>query len=82
MIEKIYEAWNTRQGQVASLLLLDVSSALDNVSHARLIHDLRERRVDERIVKWIASFLTTNRRTKILIDGYASEEYSVETGIP
>ena len=81
VVEKIYKAWNTGQGQVLSLLLLDVSGAFDNVSHKRLLHNLRKRRVDERIVRWIASFLS-DRRTRIVIDGYESEEYSIETGVP
>jgi retron-type reverse transcriptase len=62
-------------------LLLDVSSAFDNVSHARLLHDLRKRRVDEKKVKWIASFLS-NRHTSIAIDGFQSKEYEINTGIP
>ena len=44
IIERIYAAWNTGRGQVASLLLLDVSGAFDNVSHQRLLHNLRSRR--------------------------------------
>lgn len=58
VIEKIYEAWNSPDPQVASLLLLDVSRAFNNVSHVRLIHNLWKRRIDERTIKWIASFLT------------------------
>lgn len=66
---------------MASLLLLDVSGAFNNVSHKRLLHNLRKRRVDERIVRWIASFLC-DRRIKIIIDDYISEEYNIETGVP
>ncbi|KAJ6436234.1 reverse transcriptase [Purpureocillium lavendulum] len=47
IIEKIYDAWNKGKGMVASLLLLDVSGAFDNISHRRLLHNLRKRRVDE-----------------------------------
>ncbi|RYO14582.1 hypothetical protein AA0111_g11928 [Alternaria arborescens] len=79
--KKIYEAWDRRIGQVASLLLLDVSGAFDNVSHVFLLHDLRKRRVDEKTVKWIASFLS-NRHTSIAIDGFQSTEYEINTGIP
>jgi exonuclease III len=57
IIDKIYEAWNRGRGQVASLLLLGVSGAFDNVSHKRLLHNLRKRRIDEKTVRWIASFL-------------------------
>jgi hypothetical protein len=48
-------------GQVASLLLLEVSDAFDNVSHARLLHGLRKIRVDEKTIEWIASFLSNIR---------------------
>lgn len=81
VIERIYDAWNRGKGQVASLLLLDVSGAFDNVSHKRLLHNLRKRRVDETVVQWIASFLS-DRHTKIVIDGHESGEYPVETGVP
>lgn len=44
-----------RDAKVASLLLLDVFGAFDNVSNIRLLHNLRKRRVDERTVKWIVT---------------------------
>jgi ribonuclease HI/retron-type reverse transcriptase len=79
---KIYEQWNNgKDGQVASLLLLDVSGAFDNVSHKRLLHNLRKRKVDESTVRWIASFLS-DRHTHILVDGFTSQEYAINTGIP
>jgi hypothetical protein len=81
IIEKIYEAWNSPDPQVASLLLLDVSGAFDNVSHVRLLHNLRKRRIDERTVRWIASFLT-DRSTVISFDTFRSEVYKTTTGIP
>ena len=42
LLEEIHKAW--RNKQVASLLLLDVSGAFDNVSHPRLLHNLRKRK--------------------------------------
>lgn len=60
--EKIYKAWNRKRTRVASLLLLDVSGAFDNVSYVRLLHNLRKRKIDEKTVRWIASFLG-NRHT-------------------
>jgi ribonuclease HI/exonuclease III len=79
--EKIYKAWNQRKTHVASLLLLDVSGAFDNVSHTRLLHNLRKRRIDEKTVRWIASFLD-DRHTRIRIDGFTSTQYATSTGIP
>ncbi|CZR70250.1 uncharacterized protein PAC_20151 [Phialocephala subalpina] len=81
IIEKIYEAWNSPDPQLASLLLLDVSGAFDNVSHIRLLHNLRKRRIDKRTVRWIASFLT-DRSTVISFDTFKSEVYKTPTGIP
>jgi hypothetical protein len=81
IIEKIYEAWNSPEPQVASLLLLDVSGAFDNVSYIRLLHNLRKRRIDERTVRWIASFLA-DRSIVISFDLFRSEVYQTATGIP
>lgn len=81
VIEKIYKAWNTGRGQVASLMLLDVSGAFDNVSHERLLHNLRTRRVDEKLVRWLASFLD-ERWIRMTMDDFTSEEHSISTGIP
>lgn len=72
VVEKIYEVWNG--GKAASLLLLDVSGAFDNVTHRRLLHNLRKRSVDEKVVRWIASFLS-DRKTRIMLDGYQSLQY-------
>jgi hypothetical protein len=79
IIDKIYEAWNRGRGQVASLLLLDVSGAFDNVSHQRLLHNLRKRKIDEKTVLWIASLLE-DRYTRISVDGFKTERHRVRTG--
>ncbi|KAK9778919.1 putative Zinc knuckle [Seiridium cardinale] len=81
IVDKIYEAWGSGKGMVVSLLLLDVSGAFDNVSHCRLLHDLRKRRIDEATVRWVASFLGC-RETEINVDGFRSETYRINTGIP
>ncbi|EGU88459.1 hypothetical protein HZS61_008437 [Fusarium oxysporum f. sp. conglutinans] len=81
IIDKIYDGWNTGSGKVASLLLLDVLGVFDNVSYARLLHSLRKRKIDEKTVKWIRSFLS-ERYTKLSIDGFTSEPYKLETGEP
>ena len=79
LLERTSEAW--RQGKVASLLLLDVTGAFDKVSHPRLIADLRRKRLDDKIIKWIASFLT-NRSTELVIPGYRTDKRAIDIGIP
>lgn len=44
LLERIQEAWNNKK--IASLLLLDVAGAFDNVAHERLLHNLWKRRID------------------------------------
>lgn len=53
----------------------------NNVSHFRLLHNLRKRRIHERTVRWIASFLA-DRSTVISFDASKSEFYETTTGIP
>ena len=62
LVEKIHAAWANRQ--TCSLLCLNVFEIYDNVSHSRLLHNLRKRRVDDIIANWVSSFLQD--RTTIL----------------
>jgi hypothetical protein len=79
LMEKVYKAW--RRKKVASLLMLDVSGAFDNVSHARLLHNLRKRGLPLQLVQWIQSYLS-NRRSRIKLDEGIGPEFEVRTGIP
>ena len=79
LLERIHNAW--KQNQVASLLLLDVSGAFDNVSHPRLLHNLRKRRIDPTTVRWISSFLS-NRTTTLVLPEFTAKAIEVHTGIP
>ena len=79
IINKIYKAWNRGRGQVASLLLLDVSGAFDNMSHQQLLHNLRKRKINEKTVRWIASMLK-DQYTRISIDGFKTERAKVRIG--
>jgi hypothetical protein len=65
-VNRIYRTWNLGQ-KAASALLLDVSGAFDNVSHARLLHNLRKKGINEKTVKWIGSFLH-DRYTRVIIN--------------
>jgi exonuclease III len=79
LIEKVHTAWRKRK--VASLLMLDVSGAFDNVSHTRLLHNLRKRGLPTEIIDWTASYLT-DRKTQIRLYEGLSTEFDVLTGIP
>lgn len=53
LIEAVQSVWNPRDPRVATILQLDVSGAYDNVSHPRLLHNLRKRRIGGRALGYI-----------------------------
>ncbi|OOQ82702.1 putative reverse transcriptase [Penicillium brasilianum] len=78
ILERIHRAWG--RGQKASMLLLDVAGAYDNVSHERLLYNIKQLRLGQ-FGPWIASFLS-NRSTRIKLPGYLSDSFPTPTGIP
>ena len=82
LLERInVEQHGKAERRIVSILSLDVSGAFDNVSHPRLIHNLRKRRIDPLVAQWVESFLQ-NRRTTIRLPEGTSQLLNVETGIP
>ena len=79
LLQRIHHAWS--EGKVASLLLLDVSGAYDNLSHERLVHNLRKRRVSHNIACWVKSFLES-RSTTIKLQEYTAPSMPIQTGVP
>jgi hypothetical protein len=76
LLQRIHQAW--AEGKVASLLLLDVSGAYDNVSCERLLHNLRKRRINEKIVGWTASFLS-GRSTTVKLQEYTAPSAPIQS---
>jgi Reverse transcriptase (RNA-dependent DNA polymerase) len=66
---------------VATLLSLDVASAFNRVSHARLTHNLRKRKIPTILSRWIINFLT-DRKIKVRVAGYTQPLSMVHAGIP
>jgi len=84
LTDAVHTTWNHGKGgkgKVASLLSLDVAGAFDNVSHERLLHNLRKKRVPSLITNWVSSFLS-DRATSITLGSKTSEMEEVTTGIP
>jgi hypothetical protein len=62
---------------VATVLLLDVTVAFDNVSHVRLLHNLGN------MADWILSLsFLSDRRTIISLPEFTSDTFKKGTGIP
>ena len=64
LVKKTKAVWDKKEHWTVSILSLDVAEAFNNVSHKRLLHNLRKRRISEDLVTWIQSFLV-NRTTFI-----------------
>lgn len=79
LTERIHKAW--KQKKVFSAVFLDVAGAFNNVHHARLLHNLRMRRIPTSLVAWIGSFLE-KRTTRLHFNGKASEEICTPAGVP
>ncbi len=77
--EHVYRIWQSNQ--VAAALSLDISGAFNNVSHVRLLHNLRKRGIGGTTLQWIASFLE-DRRTQLRLLDYLGQPEPVEIGIP
>lgn len=80
VIEKIYDAW--REGNVLTLITFDVQGAYNGVKADLMAERLRQRRIPEKIVKWVESFCT-NRKACLAFGNYCSKIISlVEAGLP
>jgi len=80
-----YKPWSkkyTLRGPRAtcSLLFLDVSGPFDNVSHPRLLHNLRKRKIGGATLAWISSFLE-DRSTELKLPYHRTKSFDVRTGI-
>jgi hypothetical protein len=80
LVQQIHATWQKKDG-VATLLLLDITGAFDRVVPARLLHNMRERKIPEWIVKWVGSFIS-NQTTTLCLPGYNTDAFATPTGIP
>ena len=80
VIEKIYDAW--REGNVLTLITFDVQGAYNGVKADLMAERLRQRKIPEKIVKWVESFCT-NRKACLAFGKYCLEILSlVKAGLP
>jgi hypothetical protein len=81
LLEKVYTVWVGNKLRVATLLSLNVASAFNRVSHARLMHNLQKRKIPIILSRWIVNFLT-DRKIKVRVTGYTQPLSIVHAGIP
>ena len=75
---KIKSAW--RQGNVTSILFLDMEGAFPNAIPARLVHNLRRRQIPKRYTDFISGMLE-GRTTSLRFDDYTSDPIKIDNGI-
>ena len=82
LTEQIHTIWNLPgKRQVATMLCMDISGAYDHVSHARLLDNMKKRKIPENLIRWVASFLRERVAVVKVYEG-ETEPMNVETGIP
>lgn len=81
LIDQVHTIWGCGKEYVATVLSLDVAGAFDNVSHERLIDNLKKRRIPEYIIHWTESFLK-EREASLSFDGQTSPLRRISAGIP
>ena len=65
----------------ADVAVLDFAKAFDKVPHHRLLRKLKDFNLDNKVIAWIESFLSSQAQ-RVVVDGHASREASVLSGVP
>jgi hypothetical protein len=56
-IEQIHIVWKQKTNRMITLLNLNVTNVFDTMSHVKLIHDMKKRKISSWIIDWINKFL-------------------------
>jgi hypothetical protein len=79
-IKQIHIVWDKNTNWVVILLSLNVVNAFNTISHARLIYDLRKRKISMWITDWVNNFFQ-NRKTILTINRRMIELFSMQIKI-
>ena len=74
--KKVHTIWSENKKRITLLLNLNVFETFDNVSHVKLLHNMRKKRVSTRLLAWVKDFLK-KRRITLTIDDYTQAERNV-----
>ena len=72
---------NSEKNIQTDVAILDFSKAFDTVPHRKLLHKLNAYGIKGSLHSWISSFLC-KRQMRVVIDGEASQETQVLSGVP
>lgn len=69
------------QNRTTTVLLLNAFEIIDNVSHKRLLHNLRKRGICNAIVNFMPSFIF-ERQTDLKLPAYTLKSHNIGIGVP
>ena len=78
--EKIYMIWNKQKKKMTSFFNLNVNEAFDNVLHFHLFHNMKKRKVSDKLLKWIKKFLK-NKNTTLIIENHIMTKRKINVSI-
>jgi hypothetical protein len=78
--EQIHIVWKQKTNRVIILLNLNVANVFNTMSHVRLIHDMKKRKISRWIIDWISNFLF-DRFTILAVNWRAIESFSMRIEI-
>jgi hypothetical protein len=78
--EQIHIVWKQKTNRVITLLNLNVTNVFDTMSHVRLIHDMKKRKISRWIIDWINNFLF-DRFTTFAVNRKMIESFSMQIEI-
>ncbi len=80
LIDQVHTVWDCEIKYVIFMLSLDIVEAFNQVSHVRLLHMLKMKRISSYIIKWTRSFLK-NRETSLIFDEQTSDMREINADI-
>ena len=80
IIKKIYIVWSNIKKKVVSLLSLNEKSAFNNVTHDKLLHDIKKKKVFRLLLEFVKNFLK-NQCIIITINDYIMMKCNVNVNI-
>jgi hypothetical protein len=80
LTKQMHIVWDQSNDKMITLLSMNVTRAFNTMTHRRLTHNLRKRRISQWIVNWIDSFLV-DRRITLVILRIVIDQFSMQTSI-
>ena len=78
--KKIHTIWNEQKKRMTSLFNLNINNVFDNVSHFCFLHNLKKRKISNKLLKWMKNFLK-NRSTTLIIENYTMTKRKINVNI-